>query len=81
MLLSNVLSLVFIVKCYSKSLLLQVKLILNCPKAHAITYYSKRPLTSLTQLTTGVLIGQRFMAYCTGKLGHIITGNHASCEE
>ena len=39
---------------------------------------SKLGLTSLTQLSTGVLIGEIFMAYCTGKFENIITGNHAS---
>ena len=56
------------------------ELILNCPRAHAIIY-TKHGLISLTQLTTGVLIGQRFMAYCTDKLGRIITGNHVSYDE
>ena len=56
------------------------ELILNCPRAHAIIY-TKHRLISLTQLTTGALIGQRFMASCPGKLGHVITGNHASYDE
>ena len=42
---------------------------------------TKLRLTSLTQLTTSVLIGQRVMAYCTGRLGHVITGNHTSYDE
>ena len=65
---------------FGMPLKIQVKLILNCPRAHAIIY-TKHRLISLTQLTTGVLIGQRFMAYCTDKLGHIITGNHAFYDE
>ena len=65
---------------FGKPLKIQVKLILNCPQAQSITY-TKHRLISLTQLTTGVLIGQRFMANCPGKLGHIITGNHASYDE
>ena len=62
---------------FEKPLKIRVKLILNCSRAHAITC-TKLRLTLLTQLTTGLLIGQRFTAYCMGKLRHIITGNHAS---
>ena len=67
---------------FGKPLKIQVKLILNCPRAHAITY-TNHLLTSLTQLTTGVLIGVLIedLLLILRIKSDTITGDHASCDE